>query len=314
MTAAAPRPVRSWGVLALAAWALWVDPASAQMLPWEVTVAEIETGRMRNLAERLAKQNLLYQLHLGDVRKDDLVATAAQIDRVLESLEQGSPSYSIPPPWTQSLREQIARLDEAWGPLRAIAVASPYDHFRVARQFMAGENRGSDPLLLRYFDNRTLELVAESEKLLELYDVECRKTGLEVCAAAKTSGFSAMLIERATKEAVYVVAGIDAKQNRKRLERTVEAYQKQRNANNESPFFAAALDPERGASAKAAGELLGSLREDWDAMRHEFELLAAGDEKNFDLSRMLRIESSLVAKVERLTAALVRYASLTYGS
>ncbi len=48
-------------------------------------------------------------------------------------------------------------------------------------------------------------------------------------------------------------------------------------------------------------------------MEAEFAMLAAGDEKNFDLHRLLETQSQLVAKVDRLTAALVRYASLTYG-
>ena len=92
------------------------------------------------------------------------------------------------------------------------------------------------------------------------------------------------------------------------------AYQELRRANNESPFFTTALNPERGPSAVAAGELLASLRKDWDTMEAEFAMLFAGDEKNFDLSRLLETQAELVAKVDRLTAALVRYASLTYGS
>ena len=57
-----------------------------------------------------------------------------------------------------------------------------------------------------------------------------------------------------------------------------------------------------------------SLRKDWDDLSVEFRMLAAGDERNFDLRRMLEIQDRLVAKVERLTAAFVRYASRTYGS
>ena len=41
---------------------------------------------------------------------------------------------------------------------------------------------------------------------------------------------------------------------------------------------------------------------------HAFENLA------IDLRQLLAIQDRLVSKVERLTAALVRYASLTYGS
>lgn len=289
-------------------------PAQAQILPWEVTLAEIESGRLRGLIQRLSKQQVLYQLRLGDVRKDDLVATATRIDRVLESLEKGSPSYAIPAPWTPALRKRLEEVDVLWGPLRRIAVASAYDSMRLYREYISPQNRRGDPLLLGYFDELSLEFVAATEKLIDAYDEECQKTGLEVCATARTSGYAAMLIERAAKEAVYVAAGMDAKANRKRLEATIAAYQELRRANQTSPFMAAALDPERGLSAKAALGLLKSLRDDWDAMQEQFTMLAAGDEENFDLAGMLSVQGRLVSKVERLTAALVRYASLTYGS
>jgi hypothetical protein len=272
-----------WVVLLAATSMVLTAPASAQVLPWEIAVAEIEAGRIRNLAERLSKQNVLYQMHLGSVRRDDIVATAEEIDRVVETLRKGSPSYSIPEPWTQALAEQIQAVEQAWDVLRKIAVADPYRF--VARDFAPQVNRTTDPLLIRHFDSLAGDLIAESETLIGLYDEECRK-----------------------------MAGIQVKQNRKGLGRTLEAYREIRRANDENPFFIAALDPARGASASAAGELLVSLRTDWDALAAEFRILAAGDETNFDLRRMLEIQSRLVGKVERLTAALVRYASSTYGS
>ena len=314
MSASAPTHIRPRAVLLAAACLLGADPATAQRLPWEVTVAEIEAGRLRGLAQQLSKQNVLYQLHLGHVRKSDLVETAGEIDRILQSLQEGSPSYSIPPPWTPELSERLKSVDATWGALRRIAVASPYDYIRVSREFMPADSRRGDPLLLRYFDDLSLQLVGEVEKLLDAYHAECVKVEAEVCPTARTSGYAAMLIEQAAKEAVYIVAGIDATRNRKLLEGTIAAYQELRRENNESPFFTAALDPDRGASARANGELLASLRDDWDAMQAQFVILAAGDERNFDLPALLEIQSRMVDKVQRLTAALVRYASLTYGS
>jgi hypothetical protein len=289
-------------------------PVAAQLLPWEVTVAEIEAGRLRHLGERLSKQFALYQLRLGSVSKSDLIDTASQIDGVVGTLERGNPSRSIPAPWTPHLRERVEGVDRAWGPLRRIAIASPYDHLRVAREFMEPEVRRGDPLLIRYFDGRATALIGEAERLIAAYHDECTKTGLEVCPTAQTSGYAAMVIERAIKQTVFVVADIDIEENRRRLHETLATYESVRKANDESEFFAAALDPERGVSAAAAGQLLASLRGDWDAMQREFSILAAGDEQNFDLEQLLRIQTRMVEKVERLTAALIRYASLTYGS
>ncbi len=164
--------------------------APAQILPWEVAAAEIEAGRLRGLAKR----NVLYQLHLDSVTTSDLIETANEIDHILESLEQGSPSYSILPPWSAALREQVREVRGAWGPVRRIAVAGPYDRFRVSREFLPRQDSGGDPLFLRYFDDLSDALITESEKLLELYHEECLKTGLEVCPTARTSGYAAMII------------------------------------------------------------------------------------------------------------------------
>jgi hypothetical protein len=313
MVASATRGLRRRATLLVAALAAVAGAVPAQLLPWEVTVAEVEAGGLRNHAERLTRLFALYQLHLGEVRKADLVQTAGQIDRVLEGLERGSPSHSIPAAWTPALRRQIRRLEDVWGPIRRIAVAGPYESLRVLQEFVPAESRRADPLSLRYFDDLCSDFIAESEKLLAAYHAECLKTGLEICPTAQSSGYAAMVIERATKQAIYVVADVDRDENRRRLEASIETYRQVRRANDESPFFAAALNPERGVSARAAAELLVSLREDWDAMQVEFTMLAAGDEKNFDLQRLLNTQASLVEKVERLTAALIRYASLTYG-
>jgi hypothetical protein len=289
-------------------------PAQAQLLPWETNIAEVESGRIRALAQRLNKQNLLYQLHLGDVRKEALVETAEEIDLVIATLENGNSAHSIPAAWTPELRERLKVVDSHWRPLRRIAVASAEESFRVSRQLLRREQRRADPLLLRYFDDLTVELVDASQELINAYHAECKKSGFEVCETSYASGYAAMVIERAALEAVNIIADIRPDEHRKKLETTIEAYQQLRRDNQQSAFFAAALDPERGISARAAGQLLASLRADWDSMQVQMRMLNAGDPENFDIRAMLAIHTRLVSKVERMTAALVRYASLAYGS
>jgi hypothetical protein len=314
MAVCAPTSLRSGAVLAVGVLVVVAGSAPAQVLPWEVTVAEIEAGGLRYFAQRLSKQYLLYQLHLGDVRKDDLADTAAHIDRVLDWLERGSPSHSVPAAWTPALRQQVRRVQGVWNPIRRIAMASPYEYMRLLQEYVPSENRRADPLALRYFDDVTLDFIAESEKLIDVYHQECSKTGSEFCSTARTAGYAAMIVERATKEAVCVFADLDREENRARLRRTIEAYREVRRANDQNPVFAAALDPARGVSGKAAAELLVSLRSDWDEMQDQFTILSAGDERNFDLPHLLALQLSMVEKVERLTSHLVRYASVNFGS
>jgi hypothetical protein len=289
--------------------------AAADVIGYEISVAQIEAGRLRHLAQRLAKQNLLYQLHLGGVRKSDLVETASRIDRVIETLELGSPGYAVPAPWTPELKDAVRKVDETWGTLRAIAVANPYDYLRTTRQFANQEGSMKDPLVIRYFDNLAADLVRESETLMGKYDVECKKSGASpvLCVTASISGYSAMLSEVATKEAVYVVAGIDVDEHRKSLEEAIESYERTRKAVNESPFFEAALSRERGQAGVFAEGLLDNLRTDWDEMQKQFAILDAGDEKNFDLDALLRRHDLFVGRIERFTAAMVRYANIAYA-
>lgn len=290
--------------------------ASDDVIGYEISIAETEAGRLRFLAQRLAKQNVLYQLHLGGVRKSDLTETVARIDRVIETLEYGSPGYAVPAPWTNELRDQVRKVDAAWGPLRQIALASQYDYLKVSRQFAGADSGSKDPLVIRYFDNLATDLVNESEKLMGLYDAACQTSGAspELCVTSTISGYSAMLSEKATKHAIYIVAGIDVAENRKALEQTMDGYLRTRKAVQESPFFAKALSPERGQTGEQARGLLGSLQSDWNAMQKEFEILNAGDEKNFDLDRLLERQNRMISRIERFTAAMVRYANIAYGN
>lgn len=286
-----------------------------EVIGYEISVAQTEAGRLRHLAQRLAKQNLLYQLHLGGVRKSDLVESASRIDRVIETLELGSPGYAVPAPWTPALREKLRAVDEAWGPLRSIAIANPYDYLRTTRQFANQEGSMKDPLVIRYFDHLAGNVVKATEALMDEYDAECRNSGASpvLCVTASISGYSAMLSEVATKEAIYIVAGIDEEEHKRVLEETIVAYERTREAVKESPFFEAALSNERGQSGAFAAGLLENLRLDWDEMRKQFAILNAGDAQNFDLDALLRHHAQFVGRIERFTAAMVRYANIAYA-
>lgn len=314
-------PVRaSSSLLCIGLLALWAPPpasAAEEPIGYEISVAQIEAGRLRHLAERLAKQNVLFQLRLGSVRKEDLARTSTRIDRLIETLENGSPGYSVPAPWTRAIRDQLEKVDHSWAPLRSIATASQVDYLRRGQQFRSREAQRSDPLMIHYFDGLAAELIEASEELMRIYGAECRNSttaGPELCVTASISGYSAMLSERATKEAVYIVAGIDPELHRKRLADTMEAYDKTRQAIYEMPFFANALAPERGESAVFARNLLQNVRSDWDAMAREFRILNAGDAEHFDLNGLLELHDRMVGRIERFTAAMVRYANIAYGA
>lgn len=101
------------------------------------------------LAERLSKQNLLYQLHLGETSKQEMHDTSAELDRILAILEAGSTFYSVAGPPSEAVRKQIHEID-----LRSIlkiqsALVEDIERFTaVLGRFAAGEyGRDLEPLM-----------------------------------------------------------------------------------------------------------------------------------------------------------------------
>lgn len=305
-------PARAALPLASLASLLLAGVAAAEVLPWEANVTTVEAGSLRGLAERLNKQNLLFKLRLGDVRKDDMVETARRIDAILLTLQAGDFAHSVPPPWTPGLREGLAALDRRWYPLRRIAIASVVES--LSGDFVPGQSRSGDPLLLRHFDRLTDEFLEATEELLAAYYQECQRSGFAVCDVSRTSGYAVMLVERIAREAISVFAGFETAQSREQLDEAVESYREVRARNDESDFFQAAVNPKRGSAGERTGEILESIRSDWAAIESELAVLGAGDVRNFDPTELLGLQEAMVRKIERLTAALVQFASITYGS
>jgi hypothetical protein len=179
---------------------------------------------------------------------------------------------------------------------------------------MQPESGLGDLLSIRYFDNLSLALVVEAEKLMALYDGECRKSTYALCPLVVVAGYSEMLIERATKEAVLVFAGIDVDKNKKRLKESVAAFQTQRANNEKSEFFQAAMAPEQGKSGEIAAQLIGEIRKEWDGMRAEFDILLSGKTPEFDLYMVLKRQRRVVANIERFAVVMARFADRNYPS
>ena len=290
------------------------DFALAKERPYEIGGAQQELGRMRALAERLSKQNLLYQLHLADQTKQDLHDTAAEMDRILELLRTGSTTYSVAAPPNAEIREQIEQVDKAWGPVRRVALASPYDYLRRANEFVPRQNRRGDPFFVHSFDRMTQALIAEVDRLMTLYRVECLKTGYDLCEAASNHGMPMMLTERVVKELVLVYTDPDNKSYVKRLRETREAIEAQILALEEMPISREARDPARGDSGAFVSALWGSIKEDWGRLRLAVDLAISGRTEEIDLKRVLKTQARVVATWERIIVVMVRYINAKYAA
>jgi hypothetical protein len=287
---------------------------AAESQPYEIGVAEREAGRLRALLERLSKENLLYQLHLGAVRKQHLHETASEIDRVLEMLREGSGAYAVAPPPTASVRDQIRRVDAKWGHLRTLALASPYDYLRRSSEFLPRQSRRGDPLLVRTFDRLSLELIDEVDRLMGLYDEACVPTGYELCPLARFSGLPVMLAERAAKDLVFVYAEIDSEKSIEHLRETRGAFEAQHNGLRDADLLREAMAPERGSAGQFVAGLWQGIDQEWAWLGSEIDLALEGRAEEIDLQRVLKIQRRLVDDIERFVSAMDRFAASRYGT
>jgi hypothetical protein len=301
-----------WALL-LALALLLPAPVRAGERPYEIGGAQQELGHLRELSERLSKQNLLYQLHLADQSKQDLHDTAAELDRVLELLRKGSVTYSVTAPPNPAIRKQIDRVDAAWGPLRRMALASPYDYLRRTMELVPRQQRLGDPLLIRAFDRLSQALIEEADRLMALYYEECLKTGYELCDQAATHGLPIMLTERVVKELVLVYADLDPEADTERLRKSIEAIDAHHAAVAKLPILSEATDASRGDAAAFLSGLWGGINEDWGRLRPEIELALSGRAEQIDLKRVLKIQARLIETWERFTVVIVRFINVKYA-
>jgi hypothetical protein len=283
------------------------NSAQAGERPYEIGGAQQELGRMRELAERLSKQNLFYQLHLADQAKQNLHDTSAELERSLELLREGSVAYSVAAPPNQAIRDQIDQVDKAWGPVRRMAVASPYAYLRRANEFMPRQYRLGDPLFIRSFDRMSQALIEEVDRLMALYKKECLKTDYDLCELASTRGTPIMLTERVVKELVFVYTGPGDESDREQLRETRDAIDAHHLELTGLPIFREATDPSRGDAATFFTGLWSSIDEDWGRLRLEVDLAISGRAEEIDLKKVLKIQARLVETWERLNVVALRF-------
>ncbi len=286
-------------------------PASAfaaEPSAYEIAISARESGHLRALVEKLSKQNVLYQFHLGGISKQEMGETTAEIDRVIGSLEKGSAAYSVAPPMTRPIEEQLRVVDRHWGALRRIALASPYAYLRFSSDLMPKRSRLGDPLRIRAFVQRAVALIAEAEKVMRMYEVECDKLEGEFCAAAARSGFINTRIERVAKELVLVYAGIDVSESLEEMRKSRDQLDESLDALAKCPILTQAMDPSRGKPAAFVSRLWDSIQEGWGKLRFEANLALDGHADGLDIQRMLRVQRELVDDLDRVRAALSLFA------
>lgn len=283
------------------------DPTPGLMQRWEHGGAQIQLSRVRTLTQRLSKQNLLYQLHLADVQKSDMVRTAGEVDAALISLRDGSPSLGVPYPPTRKARDAVDAVDEAWGPLRRLAVASAFDYVRRAGS--ASYGAGVDPLLIRHFDELAQDVDERASAAKQRYVEACETTTVPDCRAVAQATGSGPLSERMVKQAVLVFAGFEAEANtarlresRARMGRTLEL------ASTMEPVQSA-MSPERGKVGIVVGGLWVDIMGNWDRLSRNVDLVLAGESERLDVGETVAAQQIFLDDLQRFSLAVQVFAA-----
>ena len=76
----------------------------------------------------------------------------------------------------------------------------------------------------------------------------------------------------------------------------------------ENPLLTQAMDPSRGRPGAFVSELWDSIQRAWGKLRFDANVAIDGQIKGLGIPRMLRSQRELVEDLDRLRAALSRYA------
>jgi hypothetical protein len=285
------------------------QPAAGVLLDYEYGGALAQLGRLRMLVERLSKQNVLYQLHLGEQSKVQIIETARQVQETLDLLRDGRPLMTVPEPPTRAIREQLRVIESAWVPLQRMALASPFEYLRRSREFLDPRDDRGDPLMILHFDELARRVIAEADTASALYIADCKREGWQRCELAGVAGIPAMLVERVMKEVVLVFAGLERVGNLERLAASREELDEKLALTAASEVLQGATSASRGESGAVAAALWRDIEAAWRRMGGEIEMVIRGQAEERNLRRAASVQVLLVTDMQRLAVELYQYAA-----
>jgi len=293
--------------------ALGAIPASGALLNYEYGGAQGQLGLIRVLAERMSKQNLLYQLDLTERQRLDIAGTVQTVEEAIASLRNGDPLAGIPRPPTDEIRNRIAELEAAFAPLRDSALASPLGYLRRSRQFLPLQNRRDDPLLILYFDRVASNVIDAADAVANLYDAQCRADEYTHCDLVLRQGRAEMLTERMVKQAILVFTGIDPKTTPKHLVEARDGYEAMGLSDSAQELVQRVTAAERGNEGSYTGRLLREINQSWGELRRRVDLVIEGDAAEEDVLEAVRLQELMVSDLQLFTATVTRFARIDEG-
>ena len=274
-------------------WAVLGTPAASGQSVDIYRQAENEAGRLRMLSQRGAKTYLLFQYHLA--RRRDMSDTAEEFDAIVVKLRAGRPSVGLPAIQGTLVEDRLDDVEAQWKVLRKIFTARPVELRRQSDLIPPDEWR-RDPVLVRYVDRLSRELLAEAEKLVQAYVDDCSFRDIGPCTnLINETGRLRTLSETMTKDVMLAVLNLAEEPDLQRLREARDHFD--RSLGDVRKFVNTAKSP-------FLGPTFAIVEAYWSQFRVSVDLALDGDEDDVDVDRLLRAQRELLDELEDLIALL----------
>lgn len=220
---------------------------------------------------------------------------AEAFDEIVIKLRAGQPSVGLPAIQGTLVEDRLDDVEAQWKVLRKIFMARPLELRRQSDLIPPDEWR-RDPVLVRYVDRLSRELLAEAEKLVQAYIDDCSFRDIGPCTnlISETERLR-MLSEAMSKDVMLAVLNLAEKPDLQRLE-------------NSRDRFDRTLDDVREVVNNSSSPLIGPtfaiVEAYWSQFRVSVDLALDGDENDIDVDRLLRSQRELLDELDELVTLL----------
>lgn len=265
----------------------------------ETRVATESSGKLRMLFQRAARQYLMFQYGIGDlaITKQPLLDTVEEIGLILRRMQSPDTPAGAAAGASPEVNAQLKLVMEKWDKLHKIYTYQPYKLFQ-AKELLPPAVRQQDPVLVRYVDRLTQELLAEADVLGEAFVRHCESTGSANCGGrVREIGTQMLLVEAVTNNLLFTVLDIDRDQRRTRLRNKTTELEASLSESGTPGYYG------ENPSVLIA-PVLETIKAYWGQMKTAVDLGLKGDEDQVNIDQMLRSQQRLIEEILHLTSLL----------
>jgi len=265
----------------------------------DASTSNYSYGRMRMLVQRSSRQYTMYQYGVGELSntRAPLIDTIEEFNRSLVRVRQSGPAQGLPPVSDEVVLQQLDIIGKKWERLQEIYTFQPYK-LALHNELLPTGERKDDPVLVRYIDRLTKDLLGEFETLTQAFVAYCDRTGSQACNTLllETGGLM-QLSEAIATDILFAKLKIDAKSRRADLRKKSGEFASKLASMREPDYFA----DNQPALVKP---ILATIDAYWQQLKVFADMTIGRDEKQIDIDLMLRAERRLLDEITNLVDVL----------